>query len=152
MKYKLSYCNYFFNVFLPLVLGCLIYVCFRVESMVMFKWFELLKINNFTSTIRGSTSFIKPFLPNWFLYSLPDGLWIYAFTSALIILWNGEKTFWILLPLSIGFFLEVGQALNIINGTFDILDLIFTIVAFALSILFFKHKFNKNDKTILQNN
>lgn len=137
------------NVILPLIIGGLIYISFRSTTLKMFIWVKYIGIDSIISTIRQKLSYLKLYLPSWTYYSLPDGLWVYSFTSALIILWNNKfkiAKFWLLIPLFSGAIIEVAQGLKIIRGTFDILDLTLSIVASLLSIITINYKFKRNDK------
>lgn len=137
------------HVICPLIIGGLIYISFRSSSLRLFYWFEMIGLNNITSFIRNVTYPLKNYLPSWTYFSLPDGLWVYSFTSALLILWDNQlkiAKFWLLIPLFTGAIIEVAQGLKIFRGTFDVLDLTFTIVALLLSIIIINYKFKKNDK------
>lgn len=117
----------------------------------MFNWFQSIGIENKVLSIREIFFPFKMYLPQWVYYSLPDGLWVYSFTSAILIVWNNEfKTakFWLLIPLFTGIISEIAQGLKLFSGTFDILDLTFTIAALLLSIIIINHKFKQNDKQV----
>uniref|UniRef100_A0A7V2ZKC6 Uncharacterized protein n=1 Tax=Ignavibacterium album TaxID=591197 RepID=A0A7V2ZKC6_9BACT len=75
--------------------------------------------------------------PNWFLYNLPDFLWLFSFNAFLLILWYKSKYSYILLivTLLLAIALEFFQYFNIINGTFCPIDLQFYLLAFILSFL-----------------
>lgn len=135
----------------PLLLGGLLYISFRSTTLKMFSWFQYIGVDSLILTIRQEFSTLKLYLPQWTYYSLPDGLWVYSFTSALLILWNNQfknVKFWLLIPLFSGAIIEVAQGLKILPGTFDILDLTFTTFALFLSIIFIKLKFKQNEKTV----
>lgn len=137
------------HVLLPLIIGGLIYISFRSTSLKMFSWFRCIGVDSGILTIRQELSFLKLYLPQWLYYSLPDGLWVYSFTSALLILWDNQfkiAKFWLLIPLFSGAIIEVAQGLKLFRGTFDILDLTFSIVALLLSIIIINYKFKQNDK------
>ena len=76
--------------------------------------------------------FTLPFydnLPDWFLYSLPDGIWLFSYLSVLLLIWDNKiskhNIHWVLLIPSIAIFSEIGQLFEIVSGTFDITDLVF---------------------------
>lgn len=112
-----------------LLIGGLIYIAFRTERLLMFKWFAALSIDNAINDIRQITMKISPSLPNWFLYSLPDGLWIFSYVALILTIWknkiHGTSIFWVLLIPVIAIASEFGQLYSIIPGTFDITDLTF---------------------------
>jgi hypothetical protein len=74
------------------------------------------------------------------MYSLPDALWVYAFTAAMELLWVKEprgpaRTFWVLLPSLMAIACEIGQLFRWVPGTFDWFDLFSYIAAFMLASL-----------------
>ena len=139
-----------FNVFLPLLLGGLIYLFFRSESLIMFEWLKSLGIKNGFDLLRENFVSINTYLPSWFIYSLPDAFWVYSFTSTIIFIWNEERIVVITL-LSIPFILGPGieflQFLKLFKGTFDLMDLTVTIFAFLLSI-FLNFKTNQYENQV----
>lgn len=139
----------FFHVAIPLIIGGLIYISFRSLSLRMFNWFKWIKIDFFTSSIRNFVYPLKNDIPSWFYFSLPDALWVYSFSSALLILWKDQfekGIYWLLIPLISGSIIEIAQGIKLVPGTFDILDLIFTTLALCLSLIIINYKFNQNDK------
>ena len=117
-----------FYWWIPLFIGCLIYVLFRTDTLLYNKLF-----GNFFSPI-GSP---KTFLQKIITFSLPDGLWAMSYTMLIFHLRN-DKTFktliWSILIPVIGILSEIGQLYYLIPGTFDIIDLIMYIVAPTLAI------------------
>ena len=125
-----------------LILGSLIYVFFRTTTLRMFCWFGQLNILSFIDRFRVSTLFLKNYLPNWFLYSLPDGLWIFSYLSLALYIWKNElkseNLFWIFSIPIIAIGSEIGQLIKIIPGTFDIIDLIIYVLGTILPFIIFK--------------
>ncbi len=115
----------------------------------MFEWFSLIGLEDAIQSARTSVFEYKNYLPNWAYFSLPDGLWIYSFTSAILIYWNNDnqKTkLWLLIPFTTGILIEILQAFKLFSGTFDYLDLTFLILGLSLSKIIINHKFKQNDK------
>ena len=86
------------HCFTPLFLGGLLYISFRSSTLKMFTWFKYVGIENYILYLRQEISNLKLYLPQWIYFSLPDGLWVYSFTSALLIYWNNETKkvkFWL---------------------------------------------------------
>jgi hypothetical protein len=83
-------------------------------------------------------------LPNWFLFCLPDGLWVYSITSFMAALWAGSpKTYawsWICLGPALAIGGEVGQKLGLVQGTFEMMDILFYSVGFVLAVLIVRAK------------
>ena len=117
-----------FYWWIPLFIGCLIYVLFRTDTLLYNKL-----LGNFFTPI-GSP---KTFLQKIIIFSLPDGLWAMSYTMLIFHLRN-DKTFktliWSILIPVIGILSEIGQLYYLIPGTFDISDLIMYISAPLLII------------------
>ena len=128
------------HVFFPLLLGGIIYICFRSTSLRLFKWLEILGLKSEALSIRNIIQPLKNELPTWTYFSLPDGLWVYSLSSALIILWGDQFKYWLIIPLLFGVFIEFAQKIKIFPGTFDIIDFIFSVSALVLSIIILKRK------------
>ena len=131
------------HVLIPLILGGFLYVTFRSKSLRMFNWFESIGLNSKISNLRECFSSIKHNLPSWVYFSLPDALWVYSFTSTILIIWACELTYWLIIPFATGVVVELLQGFLFI-GTFDWIDLIFSTVGFFLSILSINYKNKKN--------
>lgn len=115
----------------------------------MFIWFEAFGLSNLIKESRIDLLPIKNHLPKWTYFSLPDGLWMYSFTSALIIYWEGEfdnLKHWLLIPFFLGVVVEIFQAFKITKGTFDVFDLLFSLSGFLLSLYILKNKFMQYEK------
>ncbi len=69
-------------------------------------------------------------LPNWAIYSLPGGIWVFVLTTLL-----NQHRIWVqkarlpldYLPITYGIILEFFQFFHITNGTFDIVDILFVL-------------------------
>ena len=131
-------------VFIPLLLGCSIYLLFRDTQGLIFEAYVTSPIH-----IQSIT------LPDWFLYNLPDGLWLFSGINFFSWVWKndaglrqyGYSTTLILLAM----ISEVLQYLSIIPGTFDWTDLIaylmVTVLAFSLNHpLNHKHQLSNHDQ------
>lgn len=126
-------------VLFPILVGGLIYIVSRPKSLKMFKWFESINIDPLTNSIRDE--FIHIEYPYWVKYNLPDFLWVFSFTSLMLIIWNAkivnENISYIIFPAAVGVLSEIGQHFGIINGTFDLMDILFYSLAGLLSTLIF---------------
>jgi hypothetical protein len=122
----------FLHVFAPISFGILIYILFRGS-------FFLHPLKDFLPILQNN-------LPEWVLYNLPDGLWLYSFLSCVLFIWRKN--------LSIGFVLwssvaiisaiisEYFQRIKLIPGTYDLYDLI----AYIIAIILFTLNLLKNRK------
>lgn len=138
----------FLHAILPIFIGGSIYVTYRHNSITMFKWLELLSLTDIVSTLREYLSPTREFIPDWVVFSLPDGLWVYSFSSSFLIIWQDNFSSaipWLLFPLLLGAFAEILQYFTILSGTFDLVDFYFCLIAPFLSILIFKLKNKKNE-------
>lgn len=119
--------RYFYTI-LALVVFCiggLIYVIYRSLTLQMFVWFKHLGLYPLIITFRYRN---WPVLPDWVVYSLPDGLWMLSYLLIMKVIWYKKATKQALvLPLILPCFMnltEILQAINYFPGTFDYLDLI----------------------------
>ena len=119
----------------PLSIGGLIYILFRTDSLLMFRWLDMLGATAFIQSCR-KYMIDRLNLPDWIIFSLPDALWVFSFTSLMLIIWHGKfsynSIFWLLLAPIIGLFSELGQLVGIIPGTFDIIDLLLILLSAIL--------------------
>lgn len=121
---------------LPVFLGGLIYLTYRVDSLLMFNWFKIIGLNDLVNFLRTDNILQNLTIPNWVKFSLPDALWLFSFTYIIILLWDFKITrqsaFWIFIAPTVGLFSEIGQLIGIIPGTFDKVDLLLLILSTAL--------------------
>lgn len=133
---------------LTLLIGSLIYILFRKSTLKMFSWFETIGIMNLINQIRKNAILYGNKLPDIFLYSLPDGFWIFSYISLILYLWENElKTenlFWIFIIPLIAILSEIGQLMCIVPGTFDILDLLMYLLGTALPFIIYKKSITIN--------
>lgn len=130
-----------FGHILTLILGGFIYISFRAESLTMFKWFATASLDAPIARLRAITLTLTPNLPNWFLYSLPDGIWVFSYISLMLLIWknkiNQENIVYIFsLPL-IAILSEIGQLFKIVPGTFDTIDILFYILGTFSPFIFY---------------
>ena len=113
----------------------------------MFNWFSSVNLSESISNLRLFTFPLSDLFPNWFLYSLPDGLWLFSYLSVLLLIWDNKiskhNIHWVLLIPSIAIFSEIGQLFEIVSGTFDITDLVFYLAGTILPILIFTTTYTK---------
>jgi hypothetical protein len=142
------------HVFVPIFIGGLIYICWREPDLLMFRWLRTLGLETFTNSLRSFTAPEHKYLPYWFIYSLPDGLWVYALTTFMLHLWRKTdslptKVFWCSLGFILGAGAELGQLAGVVPGTFDLGDLVVCLIAPAAALLFTSPKF-KHGKLVLK--
>jgi hypothetical protein len=115
-----------------LIVSGWVYIAFRPKSILLFDWINLLKID--TSIFQGT----HINLPAFFIYNLPNGLFLLFGYLFLYIIWGKDKKYFfycaVITLLNIIF--ELLQ-INVLPGTFDILDLMIIITAFLASPLIY---------------
>ena len=105
-----------------------------MDTLLLFKVYEFLHIDSLLDSVRATTLLMD--VPSFVKYSLPDGLWVYAFTYFLVSLWKfdediGREKYLIMgLPLLLGGGAEVLQLFFVQLGTFDFQDLFISVLAF----------------------
>ena len=137
------------HVLFPILLGGFFYLLFRSKSLIMFHWFDKMGVLDLIQSFRNYFIGIKESIPNWIYFSIPDGLWTYSFTSAILLFENNRKVlkYWLLVPFLMGPLIEIFQFFKLFPGTFDPLDLLFTSIAFVFSILNFNYNKNRKNET-----
>jgi hypothetical protein len=118
------------EIIFPLSIAFFIYLLFRPVDTVVFRIAKFLWLEQFLIFVRSIFSIFE--IPSWIIYSLPGGLWLLAFQNTISYL----KCFsmkQLLLPIlfafGIGVGLEVLQSLNITDGRFDWIDILFYTIA-----------------------
>ena len=106
-----------------IVMGGLIYICYRPLSLVMFAWSKKVGCYEWLISIRELVSLN---IPNWIIYALPDGLWCCSYIIFVGTIWNFDLyrcwTIAIIIP-TIGIISELLQRVHILSGYFDWYDL-----------------------------
>tara|TARA_B110000211_G_C14004555_1_gene520169 strand:+ start:191 stop:709 length:519 start_codon:yes stop_codon:yes gene_type:complete len=144
------------EIVLPLVVACFLYLLFRPVDTVVFKIASFFRIGEIFESMRLLIN--HSFIPSWVIYSLPGGLWLLAFQNTIALL----KQFSIkhlLIPVlfayGIGVGLEFLQYIHVTDGRFDWLDVLFYTIATitSLSTIFLinnKWEFYAEEKTSMK--
>lgn len=129
-----------------LLLGGGIYILFRVSSLKMFSWFETIGINIIESDLRKNSILIAQYFPDWFLYSLPDGLWIFSYVCLMLSIWkksiSQQNIFWISIVPLVAVGSEILQFFGLVQGTFDMVDVLCYLTGFMLPFLILNKSIN----------
>ena len=108
----------------------------------MFDWAANLGLKAVLLELREAVHNI--YLPAWVTYSLPDGLWVYALTAFMLIIWqntyNRFSIIWISMGFSLGIIPELLQLAGWFPGTFDINDLSLCALAIILAAILLSKK------------
>lgn len=109
----------------PLILGGMLYLGYRRQELLMFRWANYLGLSRIVNSWR-KFCFQYP-LPEWCYYALPDGLWLLSYILLINIIWNShtwKSIIWIYALPAIAITSELLQLLNSYFGTFDIMDIV----------------------------
>lgn len=124
----------FWDCIFPLSVSLLIYLLFRTENTI---------INQLTLSYFSFTSFSSNVsIADWVIYNLPGALWLFAFLSILVKK-NEKSIFFCLIPLGGALAIEMLQYFSITDGTYDLIDVVFYLFAWALFMLRWLVKGNK---------
>lgn len=124
------------HIVLPLAIGTWIYLAFRSESLLAIQWLEQL----------GDAVRAEATIPHFILYCLPDGLWVYAGTAWMLMIW--EKTnAWVLSFAVVMVAAEFGQLAGLVPGTYDPLDIVATVFAFTIAMHFHYLRVTRSQQT-----
>ena len=121
-----------------LILGGTIYILFYTSQPVFFSWIRAAGLHNWLTQARHYSLTAGSNLPPWVVFSLPDGLWAFAYAVLITGIWirsnSGLKYFWMsTIPvLVIG--LELLQNTGMVKGTFSLQDIVFEISGLLIGI------------------
>lgn len=130
--------------FLLLACGCSIYMIFRNQDIVLNKWCQSLGIADFVEPMRMAVK--DSHVPDFILYSLPDGLYCASYILLMDAAWEGKRlsrNIAVALIPSVAIMHEIAQGIGWARGTFDICDLIFYALPFALYFTWHKSAVKK---------
>jgi hypothetical protein len=115
-------------VVLPIVVGGLIYILFRTDTLLMFRWADALALTGPIARGRAAVAPLLPWVPGFVLFSIPDGVWVFSATAFFARLWSDGplwmRVLWIGAAPAMAIGGELGQIVGLVPGTFDALDLI----------------------------
>jgi hypothetical protein len=125
IKMRIYHKLLFIHFILPISIGTLIYLAFRPVHLTVFHWAETLGF--YSLILKARTLFdIGYLIPEWVIYSLPNGLWSYSFMFFISFIWGGEdvleKIYFVVLVVALSVGSELGQLLNFIPGIFCLTD------------------------------
>ena len=123
------------HIALPIFVGSMIYILFREKELLMFNWFNYLKLNFIIDFLRNNFYEYRIYIPKSILFSLPDALWVYSFTMFLSIYFKNRI---ILSAIFVGSIITEILQLWFVVGTFDIYDVIYMFVLYLIAMYFIK--------------
>jgi hypothetical protein len=129
-----------------LLIGGSIYLLFRDPSLIFFGWIDDLGFLTEVKSLQLHMSSVKEVLPNWVIFSLPDGLWLFSYVCFMLYLWRNSLRWsgliWVLVLPILALIFEVSQAIDTSLGTFDWLDMLLYISASIIPFVVFKKNIN----------
>ena len=123
------------HIALPIFVGSMIYILFREKELLMFNWFNYLKLNFIIDFLRNNFYEYRIYIPKSILFSLPDALWVYFFTMFLSIYYKNRI---ILSAIFVGSIITEILQLWFVVGTFDIYDVIYMFMLYLIAMYFIK--------------
>lgn len=126
--------------------GAMIYLLFRPTHLLMFRWLDSIGLMDFVDSIRANQKNV----PEWIIYSLPDGLWMFSYCLFIGCIWDFDirECLFILVILPIyAVTIEIMQYFHLVSGTFDFMDLVVFLTAFVLGLLYIE--FENHNKCLI---
>jgi len=120
-----------FHFFISIAIGAGIYLLFRPQTLLVFKWIKIFGIEE----ILFLRNVVDVNTPKWFIYSLPDGLWVYGSTILMWAIWHDKFVFWLYIPIICALLTEVLQMIGSICGTFCLIDVVFYLAGFLCAVI-----------------
>lgn len=127
-------------------LGGATYLLFRPTSLLLFSWLEKINMLDYIDTARGNINFS---LPEWVIYSLPDGLWLLSYMLVIGAIWDFDLKHsapaLFFLP-ALALISELLQLPGIVPGTFDPGDILAYLLGITLAMVYIikNNRYEKN--------
>lgn len=133
--------------------GASVYILFRPAEASFLNWFTFLESGHWLHALRDRSLSFSSLLPQWLLFSLPNGLWALAYTLLILTIWRGSraflKYFWYLsIPLLV-FGFEILQLNGALRGAFCLNDILLSAMGIALGVIIIKVNPGINNNELL---
>ena len=121
-----------------LLTGSYLYLKFRSETLLMFKWAKNLGLDFIVSSIRGTFESLNSDRMKYIIFSAPYGLWVISFCCFIGAIWHKDSSISaiilrLIVPV-IAVSSELLQFVGFLPGTFDINDLLVLIVSTIIGL------------------
>ena len=121
-----------------LLIGSYLYLKFRSETLLMFKWAKNLGLDFIVRSIRGSFESLNSDRMKYIIFSAPYGLWVISFCCFIGAIWHKDSSLSaiilrLIVPV-IAVSSELLQFVGFLPGTFDINDLLVLIVSTIIGL------------------
>lgn len=124
---------------IPIIIGSLIYILWRPLTIRIFSWLDIIGLSIAVEKLRKLSMSIYPYVPDWVVYSVPNGLWAFSYALIItIIWWRSEsivKYFWLGSIPILGLGYELLQLRGVIQGTFCWQDLNLCILGIGSGVI-----------------
>lgn len=124
---------------LAVLAGGIIYILFRPVEAIFLNWFSSVGMEEWLAVAREKSLSLTHLLPQWLVYSLPNGLWAFAYTLIILIIWKGSSSymryFWFLSIPVLVFGFELLQLTGSLPGTFCFYDLTWGAMGITIAFL-----------------
>jgi len=127
------------RVVVPLTMGAGVYLL-RSQPTVADGWANAVGMHDAVTRLRSLALVgAEERAPRWLLGTLPDALWAFVVAQSILLIWShgsrAARLFWSSLGLCLVLGWELGQALHVVRGTFDVRDLLASAAAYALALI-----------------
>jgi hypothetical protein len=124
-------------IMLPIIIGSLIYLLFRSQTILIFRLIGSLGFSSIVEEARIAARPFNQYFQGFVLYSLPSGLWAFSFIYSITVVWRSTlkslgAIATILSVMVVVEGTELAQGLGLISGKFDRLDLIANLVGLVV--------------------
>ncbi len=120
---------------LPMLVGGVTYLLWRDTGLLMFRWVEAVGLWPALAEARAAAAPLRDRIPDWWLYSVPDGAWVFSATAFFAWLWpDGPRWMragWIGLAFALAMGGELLQIPRLVPGTWDPADALSILLAAA---------------------
>lgn len=127
------------TAFIALCTGLIIYGGWRITVPTIFVSLNDYGIGYMSLRLRNFVDGLGIVPPDWMVYSLPQGLWVFSYTLIIGIIWNGAPKLLQWIWMSTAIILAIGwetlQYLNVLSGSFCWMDLSLGLAGFGLAML-----------------
>ena len=107
---------------------------FRPDSLLMFEWVGYIGLGGVVEEFRVFVTPVEVLIPEWMIFSAPNGLWLFSFAGLMVFIWGREQILmasaWTFALWAVAVISEVLQSINFLPGIFDIGDVFAYTVGF----------------------
>lgn len=122
-----------------IIFGTIIYLLWRPDTIVVFTWLDYFGLSAPIESIRVRFIHYLAIIPEWLVFSLPNGLWAYSLSAIISHLWWNTRQFvlklaWLSTTGFVVFGYEVLQYMEVVAGVFCYQDLLLCMLGIFFGI------------------